>query len=77
MLVEGTRWENGKTYEDVIGKIESKNFAFLEDELSMKSYLIENGKKCNIVKMGENVLNGNVIIAWKKDFLYGNLFNHL
>ena len=34
------------------------------------------GETCNIVEIGPNLFNGNLVMAWKKDFPYAPILNY-
>ena len=60
-----------------IKKAESENFAFLDSVVTMEYYLENQSEDpCSIVSMGPNSFNGNLVFAWKKDFIYADIFNH-
>ena len=54
-------------------KMENEEFAML---YSTQTIYGSFGQKCTVVEAGPRIFKGNLVIAWKKDFAYGNLFNH-
>ena len=54
-------------------KMENEEFAML---YSTQTIYGSFGQKCTVVEAGPRIFKGNLVIAWKKDFAYGKLFNH-
>lgn len=42
----------------------------------MISFLESLGKSCDVIEMGPNLFNGNLVIAWKKKLPYAPIFNY-
>ena len=42
----------------------------------IQKYVVSAGKTCVVVEIGPNLFNGNLVIAWKKNFRYAALINY-
>ena len=50
--------------------------AMVQATQAIYGVLAASGDQCSIVQVGPNLFNGNLIIAWTKDFPYAPLFNY-
>ena len=65
------RWIDVENHESALQKLEVEEFAFLEAAQTMyRAY------GCRVMDIGPTVFKGNLVIAWKKDFLYAPLLNY-
>ena len=34
------------------------------------------GQECDVIEMGPNLFNGNLVFAWQKNYPYGRILNY-
>ena len=67
------RWVDVHDYEAALEKMESEEFAFLDAAQTVYGNF---GKSCRVAESGPTVFKGNLVIAWKKNFAYSELFDY-
>ena len=55
--------------------MKNEPFAYMQATQAIYSILKNSGDECNIVQIGPNLFNGNLVIAYSKGFPYAPLLN--
>ena len=91
-LATGPRWVWEPTTASAVETMMKEEFVYMSATTAMYShlskidsisflhkifkYLVSAGKTCVVVEIGPNLFNGNLVIAWKKNFRYAALINY-
>ena len=67
------RWVDVDNYDAALHKMENEEFAILD---AAQTIYGNYGKSCRVIDSGPTIFKGNLVIAWKKDFAYAQLFNY-
>ena len=71
-----TRYVPVDSNEAAVIKMKEEQFAYMQATQAIYGILARSGDECNIVQIGPNLFNGNLVIAWGKQFPYAPLFNY-